>query len=189
MTERGTRLPEDWKPAQTTLNALRGEFPHFDAAKELPAFIDYFCSIPGARGLKLSWEMTFKNWVRKAVPKVTKQPHHQAYQPAPQGTVTDPRDHIEYWSHRLLLRHVMSRDGIGKELPAAQKVRKDAVAYFLEPVREGDPLATAREFLRQFGAALDKVSRLHESTRIAWRRMLADPDMDKPLPAEMARQL
>jgi hypothetical protein len=187
MTDRGTRLVEDWKPAQITLNALRAEL-HFDPLKELPAFIDHFCSTPGARGLKLNWEMTFKNWCRKAAPKIK---HAPAPRPQPiNAAPTDTRDHLLFWANRLMLRHLISRGGLGTaQLEACRKVVQDTVKWFLNPVREGDEDATPAAFLTMIAQGFGKVSPLKESTRQAWGRMLKEPGMQKPFGIEMARVL
>jgi len=35
-------------------------------AKETAAFIDWFTSAPGQKGLKLDWQATWRNWMRRS---------------------------------------------------------------------------------------------------------------------------
>lgn len=64
--ETATRLPEGWRPlpAEWTMGvtALGPE----RAAAELEKFTDYWRAVPGAKGRKLDWPATFRNWIRRA---------------------------------------------------------------------------------------------------------------------------
>lgn len=53
---RGTRLAFDWKPS-SDLN--QDQF-------ELARFRDYWIAQPGQRGVKMDWDATWRNWLRKA---------------------------------------------------------------------------------------------------------------------------
>jgi hypothetical protein len=61
---RGSRLPVDWVPSPDTLAALSAE-GCTNAKEALPAFRDYWFAVPGQRGVKLDWEGTYRNWVRR----------------------------------------------------------------------------------------------------------------------------
>ena len=61
---RGSRLPEGWSPSEATLAALRAE-GITAPAEALPSFGDYWRAVPGQRGVKLDWEGTYRNWVRR----------------------------------------------------------------------------------------------------------------------------
>ena len=61
---RGSRLPVDWVPSPDTLAALSAE-GCMNAKEALPAFRDYWFAVPGQRGVKLDWEGTYRNWVRR----------------------------------------------------------------------------------------------------------------------------
>ncbi|HEV7458885.1 MAG TPA: helix-turn-helix domain-containing protein [Roseococcus sp.] len=50
---RGHRLPEDWRPGP---GAPPGD---------LEAFRDYWRAVPGAKGLKLDWDATWRTWQRR----------------------------------------------------------------------------------------------------------------------------
>jgi len=61
---RGSRLPEGWAPSDATLAALRAE-GHATPAGALASFGDYWRAVPGQKGVKLDWEGTYRNWVRR----------------------------------------------------------------------------------------------------------------------------
>lgn len=64
---RGSRLPDDWLPSQAgglfAAEALGGIER---SSAELLKFRDYWRAKPGAAGVKLDWEATWRNWVRSA---------------------------------------------------------------------------------------------------------------------------
>lgn len=61
---KGSRLPEGWMPS--------GEMVEFASDLRLPAdviaaeFRDYWIACPGAKGVKLDWSATWRNWCRRA---------------------------------------------------------------------------------------------------------------------------
>lgn len=59
---RGSRLPKDWKPCPEGDQHCRdyGLIP----ALVLAAFTDFWKAQPGAKGVKLDWEATWRNWCR-----------------------------------------------------------------------------------------------------------------------------
>ena len=59
---RGTRLPPDWKPSEADRQFARDHGVDPDAM--LPEFLDYWCAVPGQRGLKTDWSRTWRNRVR-----------------------------------------------------------------------------------------------------------------------------
>lgn len=64
---RGTRLPPDWQPdADLLAFAAERGWGGARLADELDAFRDYWHAAPGAKGVKLDWSATFRNWIRKA---------------------------------------------------------------------------------------------------------------------------
>lgn len=66
-TSRGSRLPEHWAPSP---DLARWTVEHLGDPErcrtELATFRDYWIAVPGARGRKVSWEATWRNWVRRA---------------------------------------------------------------------------------------------------------------------------
>jgi hypothetical protein len=63
---RGTRLPDDWEPDRAVIEQMRAECPHVDLRAEHRKFGDYWRDQPGARGRKVDWIGTWRNWIRKA---------------------------------------------------------------------------------------------------------------------------
>lgn len=71
MAERGTRLSESWIPTDKDIAyaeslGMSQEYIALEAEK----FRDYWTALPGQRALKLNWEATWRNWVRKDYAKV-----------------------------------------------------------------------------------------------------------------------
>lgn len=67
-SKRGTRLPEDYTPAQATVRKMMTEL-HVAAAtlmSEHNRFCDYFWSVPGQKGVKTEWDRAWCNWMRGA---------------------------------------------------------------------------------------------------------------------------
>jgi hypothetical protein len=77
---RGSRLHIDWRPSQETVDKIQTECPGVDYRREHATFVDYWIAQPGAKGVKLDWEATWRNWMRRkhgdttrgGAPKVSK---------------------------------------------------------------------------------------------------------------------
>jgi uncharacterized protein YdaU (DUF1376 family) len=63
---KGKRLPPDWKPSDTDWNEACRLLGRQKAELELAKFRDYWPDKPGKDGLKIEWNGTWRNWVRKA---------------------------------------------------------------------------------------------------------------------------
>ena len=63
--DRATRLPDGWLPAPEPdlVSAVGG---HQAAQRELAKFIDYWAAASGAKGRKVDWQATWRNWLRRA---------------------------------------------------------------------------------------------------------------------------
>lgn len=63
--KKGTRIPDDFEPDLDAAVAagLRPERALMEAAK----FKDYWKATPGAKGVKLDWPATWRNWFRSAI--------------------------------------------------------------------------------------------------------------------------
>lgn len=63
---RGTRLPPDWRPDDAgrtfAIDLIGNQRSHL----ELQKFRDYWHARAGPGGVKLDWEATWRNWIRKA---------------------------------------------------------------------------------------------------------------------------
>ena len=54
---RGSRLPDDFQPGEGTPEQI---------AEQLPILRDYWIAQPGQKGVKLDWQATWRNWLRRA---------------------------------------------------------------------------------------------------------------------------
>lgn len=65
-TLRGSRLPTDWRlPKSWGDWAIAEGVPDQAARAEADRFRDYWLGVSGQKGVKLDWEATWRNWVRK----------------------------------------------------------------------------------------------------------------------------
>lgn len=64
--KRGTRLQADWYPPKDVIVEMETECPNVDFRTEHRKFIDYWISKPGKDGVKLDWNATWRNWIRRA---------------------------------------------------------------------------------------------------------------------------
>ena len=62
----GSRLPADWQPSETELRWAADARPDIDAKAEVERFRDYWHGVAGAKGRKLDWPATWRNWIRSA---------------------------------------------------------------------------------------------------------------------------
>ena len=74
--KRGSRLSPDWMPSQQTIDAIKAECPNVDLEAEHRKFIDYWTDKTGKDATKLSWDGTWRNWIRRA--NENRQPHLRA---------------------------------------------------------------------------------------------------------------
>lgn len=65
---KGSRLPSEWVPSEILEAWAIKERPDLDMAVTTARFRDYYAAAPGAKGVKLDWEATFRNWVRNERP-------------------------------------------------------------------------------------------------------------------------
>lgn len=70
-----------------------------------------------------------------------------------------PTDNLLSYGNSVLLMHMQSRGGLGAELQPAIAVKDRVVQEFAAYVREGDELATPREFCRVLFLELQTVSK------------------------------
>jgi hypothetical protein len=61
---RGTRLPADWVPSEDQISFCKKDRPDLHPAVVADRFRDFWIAQPGARGVKLNWDATWRNWVR-----------------------------------------------------------------------------------------------------------------------------
>lgn len=64
--KRGTRLSADWIPSEQAIAAMKTECPTVNLQAEHRKFVDYWTAKAGKDGVKLSWDGTWRNWIRRA---------------------------------------------------------------------------------------------------------------------------
>jgi hypothetical protein len=74
---RAARLPDDWVPDSDDVTFCRTERPDLNISSVADQFRDYWVAQPGAKGRKLDWRATWRNWVRN---------QKRGYQNGQQGT-------------------------------------------------------------------------------------------------------
>lgn len=77
-TAPATRLPEDWVPSADDLEFCKTERPDLNPKTLADGFRDYWISVPGAKGKKLDWRATWRNWVRNQRAKPQAPPSKQS---------------------------------------------------------------------------------------------------------------
>ena len=73
---KGSRLNSDWIPSDAMLAYAAEKCPRVNASSEAENFRDYWISKPGAGGVKLDWEATWRTWVRRAEQNAATRPHN-----------------------------------------------------------------------------------------------------------------
>lgn len=63
---RASRLPPEWVPDPADFLMALDKLGADRAATELEKFRDYWRAVPGAKGRKLDWSATYRNWTRRA---------------------------------------------------------------------------------------------------------------------------
>lgn len=62
---RGSRLDPNWVPSHDLIEQMRAECPGVNLEAEHRVFIDYWVAQPGQKGVKLDWDATWRNWMRR----------------------------------------------------------------------------------------------------------------------------
>ena len=63
-SNRATRLPADWKPSEAMIEFCKKERPDLLVKSVADSFRDYWIAQPGAKGRKVDWDATWRNWIR-----------------------------------------------------------------------------------------------------------------------------
>jgi len=96
----GTRLNPSWTPSQELLDWAENKRPDLELTSVGEAFVDYWIAKPGKDGIKLSWEATFRNWIRRSLPgnkplsPKPKPPKHEEPEPVYRLGEVDAIDYI-----------------------------------------------------------------------------------------------
>jgi hypothetical protein len=59
-----SRLPADWMPTEGEISFCQTERPDLNPVSVASQFRDYWIAQPGAKGRKVDWPATWRNWVR-----------------------------------------------------------------------------------------------------------------------------
>lgn len=80
-TAPATRLPADWAPSETDIQFCLQVRPDLNVLFVADGFKDYWIAVSGAKGRKLDWPATWRNWIRRqqAPPVKTKQTGRDQY--------------------------------------------------------------------------------------------------------------
>jgi hypothetical protein len=68
-SKKGTRLPKDWQPSDDLMAWSKAMRPDLNLALTLDSFRDFWAAKAGSGGVKLDWDATWRNWVRKETQK------------------------------------------------------------------------------------------------------------------------
>jgi hypothetical protein len=79
----GARLPDDFEPSEELIAWARTDAP-LAGPRDHEQFVDYWRAQPGAKGRKVDWAATWRNWMRRAS-------DDRATKNAPRTSTTDER--------------------------------------------------------------------------------------------------
>ena len=63
--KRGSRIPDDFTPSLDAVAWAIEECPDISIDQETAEFIDYWRAVPGQKGVKLDWDATWRNAMRR----------------------------------------------------------------------------------------------------------------------------
>jgi hypothetical protein len=92
--KRGTRLTPNWMPSQAVRDAMKAECPTVDFHAEHRKFIDYWTDKTGKDATKVSWDGTWRNWIRRAAEQT---PSRQTANTNGQGQLSTMDDKVNRW--------------------------------------------------------------------------------------------
>ena len=87
----GTRLDPAFIPNESSRAKILAECPNVDLRREHAKFVDYWTDQPGSKGVRVSWNGTWCNWMRKAAEQ------------APSG-ISRRQQETDAWFERSLAR-------------------------------------------------------------------------------------
>lgn len=64
VNKNASRLSADWYPSPKEADFCVRTRPDLNLSATIDIFRDYWVSVPGAKGCKLDWSATWRNWVR-----------------------------------------------------------------------------------------------------------------------------
>jgi uncharacterized protein YdaU (DUF1376 family) len=94
LSKKGCRISDYWVPKDDDWNMAVDALGQVKARHEQIQFKDYWRSVPGAKGVKLDWDATWRNWVRSAAErKGHSPPKRQTYSEAANEIIQEMREH------------------------------------------------------------------------------------------------
>lgn len=87
-SDRATRLPDGWNPEPDSKLKAEADQAGVNMARELERFRDHFTAAPGAKGRKVDWQATWRNWIRRSIDDRPRQ-NGSARPPPPSHQVSD----------------------------------------------------------------------------------------------------
>jgi hypothetical protein len=109
-TKRGERLANDWQPSADSVAKAKIDAPHVNLRHEHEVFVDYWISQPGQKGLKLDWDATWRNWMRR------KESDFVSPNPAPSSRRRAPTRGEQNLSYVAQLEAQQIQDQLQKEI-------------------------------------------------------------------------
>jgi hypothetical protein len=110
---RGCRIDPEWKPSDADKNFAKQEgFNDFEIHQEANKFKDYWMACAGAKGIKLDWPATWRQWIRRAAEQAGKRPRQN-----PSDTVSTKGFYAESDSEQLDAWDLHTIKTTGKGLP------------------------------------------------------------------------
>lgn len=91
-TDRGTRIPDHFALTESMRKWGREKYPALDGEAETAAFVDYWKSVPGAKGRKLDWTAAWRTWIRRTAERHPRTaPGHASPTPPPRPSAATVR--------------------------------------------------------------------------------------------------
>lgn len=95
---RGSRLSQDWKPSPDNFDEGRAiGLTEVEIAKEVKVFRDYWVAKAGKDAVKIDWDATWRNWLRRTAERLGRAP--PAPPPSASSIIVKPT--TEQWKVRL----------------------------------------------------------------------------------------
>lgn len=91
--KRGSRLSADWIPSPELIAEMKAECPTVDLKAEHRKFVDHWTDKTGKDATKISWDGTWRNWIRRAAEQHTCRPTPN---PSPGGHDTKVNAYLAY---------------------------------------------------------------------------------------------
>ena len=84
---RGARIPDDFTVTDEMRSWAKSKgFDHLDLDAITEEFFDYWHAVPGAKGVKLDWTGTWRNWIRRKAEDAKVRPIKPDRSTAPDGS-------------------------------------------------------------------------------------------------------